>query len=132
MLNRESVRQQYEALGISNESLSRIDIECLIETLARTLADHKSFMKIDRRRRRPRYGLHDIRCRSHYFDNRELVTFYPTGDELSVGFAGWASDDNVAPILIAFVAWMSEVATSRGLSAPTLPSRLAESIGGGE
>lgn len=50
-----------------------------------------------------------LRCRSHYFEDREVVTFNPDG---FIGFAGWAADDNVQPILAGFSDWVSETATA--------------------
>lgn len=44
-----------------------------------------------------------VRCKSHYFDDREAVTFNPDG---FIGFAGWADERNVQPILEAFTAWV--------------------------
>lgn len=49
----------------------------------------------------------ELRCRSFYFDNREVVTFNPDG---FIGFAGWADAQNVQPILAGFVAWCRELA----------------------
>lgn len=43
---------------------------------------------------------------SHYFTNRECISFYPTG---RIDFAGWADDGNVAPILRAFLNWCDYV-----------------------
>jgi hypothetical protein len=48
-----------------------------------------------------------LTCRSHYFNDREAVSFNCDG---FVGFAGWASTDNVQPILKGFERWVSEVA----------------------
>jgi len=54
----------------------------------------------------------DIRCRSRYFKDRQAVTFerpsltYPDG---FIGFAGWADDANVQPILTAFTVWVDEL-----------------------
>jgi hypothetical protein len=50
-------------------------------------------------------GFHiEMRCKAHYFENREAVTFNHGG---FVGFAGWADERNVQPILSAFVAWVA-------------------------
>lgn len=46
-----------------------------------------------------------IRCKSHYFDDREAVTFNEDG---FVGFAGWADDKNIQPILAGFTKWLTE------------------------
>lgn len=45
----------------------------------------------------------ELRCEAHYFDDREAVTFNANG---FVGFAGWADDQNVQPILRGFVKWV--------------------------
>lgn len=52
-------------------------------------------------------GTAELRCRAFYFDSREAVTFNPNG---FVGFAGWAADENVAPILDGFAEWCREMA----------------------
>lgn len=44
----------------------------------------------------------ELFCRSHYFKDREAVTFNGNG---FIGFAGWADEKNVQPILSAFVHW---------------------------
>jgi len=44
-----------------------------------------------------------LRCRSYYFDDREAVTFNPDG---FIGFAGWADDNHLAPILKGFDDWL--------------------------
>ena len=47
----------------------------------------------------------ELRCKSDYFDDREAVTFNEDG---FVGFASWADEINVQPILIGFLAWVSQ------------------------
>lgn len=47
-----------------------------------------------------------IRCRSHYFDDREVVSFNPDG---FIGFAGLASSENAMPILQGFKKWVCEL-----------------------
>lgn len=47
----------------------------------------------------------DLRCAAFYFHDRQAITFEADG---FVGFAGWADDRNVRPILDAFAAWMDE------------------------
>jgi hypothetical protein len=51
-----------------------------------------------------------IRCKAHYFEDREAVTFNPDG---FIGFAGWADDKNVQPILAGFADWVHETAASQ-------------------
>lgn len=48
----------------------------------------------------------EIRCRAFYFDDREAVSF---NDDGFIGFAGWADNINVQPILSGFCAWVDEL-----------------------
>ena len=50
----------------------------------------------------------EIFCRSRHFKSREAVTFYP---DYYIGFAGWADDINVQPILAAFVEWVETMSS---------------------
>jgi len=50
-----------------------------------------------------------IRCKAYYFTDREVVSFNPKG---FIGFAGWASDTNIKPILEGFIQWVSELKQS--------------------
>lgn len=50
----------------------------------------------------------ELRCRADYFDDREAVAFNTDG---FIGFAGWADNTNVQPILEGFKAWVNELAT---------------------
>lgn len=52
----------------------------------------------------------EIRCRAYYFRNREAVTFNKDG---FIGFAGWADDENVGPIVDAFVRWVDMMCSRR-------------------
>lgn len=54
-----------------------------------------------------RYG--ELRCRADYFDDREAITF---NTDKFIGFAGWADDQNVRPIVDGFTAWVRELAES--------------------
>jgi hypothetical protein len=49
-----------------------------------------------------------LTCKSFYFDDREAVSFNTDG---FIGFAGWADDNNIQPVLKGFMAWVDEVAT---------------------
>ena len=53
-----------------------------------------------------RWGPADIRCQGYYFNDRQAVTFEKGG---FVGFAGWADDTNVQPILAGFCVWVNEL-----------------------
>lgn len=45
-----------------------------------------------------------LRCKAHYFSNREAITFNRNG---FIGLAGWADDENVQPFLAGFIAWIA-------------------------
>ncbi len=47
-------------------------------------------------------GVVQLNCRSDYFTDRPCITFNEGG---FIGFAGWADDVNVQPILKAFAEW---------------------------
>ncbi|KKL44598.1 hypothetical protein LCGC14_2364080 [marine sediment metagenome] len=48
-----------------------------------------------------------IRVESYYFKDREGITFHDDG---FVGFAGWADDTNVQPLLRAALDWVEDAA----------------------
>ena len=52
-------------------------------------------------------GYAEIQCRSFYFNNREAVTFNTDG---FIGFAGWADEKNIQPVLAGFAEWVKEIA----------------------
>lgn len=45
---------------------------------------------------------------SHYFTQREAISFNPDG---FIGFAGWADDGNKAPLISAFMEWVETLAS---------------------
>lgn len=59
-----------------------------------------------RQRATIRDGYAEVRCKAHYFDSREAVTFNTDG---FIGFAGWADAQNIQPILQGFVVWVKEL-----------------------
>lgn len=48
-----------------------------------------------------------IKCKSFYFTGREVVSFNRDG---FIGFAGWADDKHIQPILDGFIEWTQEQA----------------------
>jgi hypothetical protein len=69
----------------------------------------------------------ELKCRAYYFSEREAITFNTDG---FIGFAGWADDGNVKPILDGFHAWVSELAKRPTLENAPLGT-IAPAIGGG-
>ena len=113
-LTREQAREAYMASGLQSRPLDFQRLMALRNTINRemmaaALMDgtfhmrHPSFIRI--------HGpsVAELRCCSYYFDDREAVTFHPDG---FVGFAGWADNQNVQPILRGFMAWVESEATT--------------------
>jgi hypothetical protein len=111
-LKRERARQLFKKSGIKYLDLTRKDLQRLRNIINAKMVASEVIEGTLRCRQRPYmrvsagrpYG--GIRCRSFYFDDREVVTFNPDG---FLGFAGWAADGNVQPILHGFVEWLKEM-----------------------
>lgn len=109
---RNDARQVFSAAGLTYSVLTPMNMQRL-----RTLVnDHMKasglIMGAFRCRQRaiikktPWGPFAELRCRADYFDNREAISFNTDG---FIGFAGWADDTNVRPIIDGFKAWVSEV-----------------------
>lgn len=48
----------------------------------------------------------EIKCNSRYFKNRQAISFDADG---FIGFAGWADDENVKPVIAGFLKWTQEM-----------------------
>lgn len=68
------------------------------------------------------YGSHklcgEIWCSASYFEKREAVTFNPDG---FIGFAGWADDENVKPIVGGFIEWCMDIKIAKRQNADQYP-----------
>ena len=117
---REEAREMFASSGLRYEHITPEDLAALRRKLS------ESFKASDLLRgslRIIRGGKTDIGpegvrfaqilCASDYFENREALTFNSDG---LIGFAGWADNSNVAPILAAFTEWTRETAALKGLS----------------
>lgn len=108
-MTRDEAREHFRQSGLD---LNTLTIEHLRD-LRRRLAEHvkrsELFNKSFRMRRFCKIVRNadgwwcGLRCEAYYFDEREAVTINPNG---FIGFAGWADDTNVQPILKAFVEWV--------------------------
>lgn len=125
-MTRDEARAAFKDLGISCEEVT---VEMLVDLRDRIDQALRASGLIDGTYRMhkllPRWkgvpGAHwaALTCRSRYFANREAVTFNSNG---FVGFAGWADDDNVQPILEAFVEWVVAIVADRA----RLPDRVLQ------
>lgn len=71
----------------------------------------------------------DLRCRSYYFNDRQAVTFEAGG---FIGFAGWADDSNIEPVLRGFTDWVHSIATAAPQDAAIRPVSALRAFGSAE
>lgn len=105
---RDDARRIFSDSGFKNEQLNKSDVEQLRDRINKHLVAGDFFYRCDSKVKVGESGSglkFAITCSSDYFDQREAVTFYSAGESLSIGFAGWADDENVRPILNAFSYW---------------------------
>lgn len=112
VLTREAARQTYGESGLADLPLTLERMIALrdainTEMLAAALMDGTCHMDHPSRIRIHGKRCAELRCSSHYFEGREAVTFNQDG---FVGFAGWADDTNVQPILRGFLKWVEHEA----------------------
>ena len=116
-LTRDDVRAAYKASGLSDLPLTLNRMATLRDLINRRMLDlgymdgtfhmrHTSDIKISN-------GYVTMRCEAYYFNDREAVSFEPSG---FVGFAGWADGNNVQPILRGFTDWMEQEIAAKGAS----------------
>jgi len=108
MLNRDQARKRYEEADLSFfpltlERMTALRDSINDEMLKAGLMGGTLHMKHPSNIEIHKNGCALLRCKSHYFEEREAVTFNEDG---FIGFAGWADDSNVQPILLGFLAWV--------------------------
>jgi len=116
MKTRDQAREFFEASSLSYSSLTKINLQHLRRYVNRKMVSSGLFDDTYRCKQRP-YIHQDtpssefsrfyagIKCKAFYFDDRECISFNPDG---FIGFAGWASDGNVQPILEGFIEWVKD------------------------
>jgi hypothetical protein len=111
-MTRNEARERWARSGLGYDVLTEDNLEHLrakidAATLASGLID-STFRAREPATLHKQPGNHwaDIRCSAYYFEDRQAVTFEDGG---FVGFAGWADDTNVQPILSAFVSWVDDL-----------------------
>lgn len=115
-VSRDEARARFAELGIEYGQIYEGDIEALYMITNRavkrfankrpvkdaiTTLHMSKRVKIDKRTNGSIRGAF-LFVNSYYFTQREAISFNPDG---FIGFAGWASDVNVAPFLDAFMEW---------------------------
>lgn len=115
--DRNAARKAFADSGLSYSDLTRVDLDHLRNVLGKHLKSAKTIKgyAMNRGIRMVNWpnGWAALTCKSSYFESREAVTFNPEG---FVGFAGWADDTNVAPILAGFNEWRADVVMARSVA----------------
>ena len=110
---RNAARQAFESAGLTYAVLTPATMQRLRALVNERMKASGRILGTFRCRQRgiiketPHGRYAELRCRADYFDDREAVSFNTDG---FIGFAGWADDKNVQPILDGFRAWVAELA----------------------
>lgn len=107
-MTRDEARAMFTSANLDYSVLTKDRVQRL-RTLINAKMKSSGLMRGQFRcRQRPiiRSGYAEIRCKAHYFDAREAVSFNTDG---FIGFAGWADSENVQPVLEGFAAWVREM-----------------------
>jgi hypothetical protein len=109
---RDDARHAWADSGLTYDALTPETMERLRQLLDAEMQSGEYLRGSFRATHKPRLrcGSYDIRCTAWYFKERQArqaVTFEPGG---WIGFAGWADDTNIQPIIRAFLTWIAEIA----------------------
>lgn len=121
--SREAARKYFDKCGLTYSDIKRIDIEKLNDIVGveiNKLAEENqviSTMKISQKvRTKCKTNSKIIKAflyvDSHYFTKRECISFNESG---FIGFAGWASECNVRPMILGFIKWCDYLKAAREL-----------------
>lgn len=108
MLTRNDARERWQKSGLKFTSLTAANLRDLRGKVNKAMIASGAFSGTYRVHQR--FKIRDTHaalcCHAYYFDQREAITFNQDG---FVGFAGWADDNNIQPILSAFCEWLDEM-----------------------
>lgn len=114
MTTRHDARAYWRESGVQLEDITPADLRALRKRLDFEMQAHggKIAMKTTKAARAQHGGV-EVRCAGYHFEDREALTFYPRDGDyaqpgIQVGFAGWADDENIQPILRGFMCWLAE------------------------
>lgn len=112
-MTRSDARAMWDASGLTYADLTHENLHRLISMIdaemkasGLMLGSYRMLRKLGLRHRNEVPTQAAIRCKANYFTDREAVTFNSDG---FVGFAGWADDTNIVPVLTGFTRWVSEM-----------------------
>lgn len=108
---RKRARMYFNQTGLKYSDINEGDILVLCILLQKELKGDKHAVSVNMRLSQMieatyRHCGQLVECsifvNSHYFKNRECITFNPDG---FIGFCGWADEKNAVPIVEAFKRW---------------------------
>lgn len=103
-LTRDYARKVFEDSSLTYDDVNKESLKILRAAINKQMI--RSGLMRGTLRMNPTRTNRFLTCKSHYFDNREAVSF---NDEGFIGFAGWADNRNIEPILQGFIDWVYEV-----------------------
>lgn len=124
MTTTDDARERFEQLGLSYDDVLEEDLMMLAARIAAAIgaARRAGSLTVPSLRVSPVFEAEYredgsveccfIRCRSDYFEDRELVSFNRDG---FIGLCGWADSHNAAPVVAAFCDWAAGLAVRRML-----------------
>ncbi|MET4160535.1 hypothetical protein ABIE61_000349 [Marinobacterium sp. MBR-111] len=109
-MTRDEARTAFDKAGLKYADLTRNNLQQLRNLINQEMVESSLIRDSLRCKQRPIFKPDNkrgiwatIRCKAFYFDDREAVSFNPDG---FIGFAGWADERNVQPILNGFCKWV--------------------------
>ncbi|CAL9991368.1 hypothetical protein VPHD81_0112 [Vibrio phage D81] len=103
-LNRDKVREAIAKAGITTDNVTLGQLESLYNHIDKAMRESDCYdgtMRMNNRK-----DVMYMTCRTNEWESREAVSFNRDG---FIGFAGWADDNNVQPILRGVMRWLLEV-----------------------
>lgn len=120
--SKDECRQKFKDLGLTYNDITEGDILTLVMILNTQikLSNKVGETSVNTMRLSPELEIRTnedgtikhcyLYMSSHYFDNRECITF---GKDGFIGFAGWADSGNLKPIIRSFTQWCDVIAKQK-------------------
>lgn len=109
-MTRDNAREVWAAAGLTYSNLTLGRVQRLQEMCGDEMIAHRKHLpgfamlpKVDVSLQPDGFHI-ELRCKAVHFTKREAITFNAGG---FIGFAGWADDINVVPILTGFAKWVA-------------------------
>jgi len=107
-LSRDAAREVFKKSGLTYSVLTRGNLKRLRNLINSRMVQSGLIKGSFRCHQRAKFfdGGAEIKCKAYYFNQREAVTF---NDDGFIGFAGWADDENIQPVIQGFLKWVEEL-----------------------